>query len=150
MAKDKDGFIGEWEEGMLMDLITGEAKDAEPGDIQEVGYIDPPPHYNSLSGHLFKQQMQGTIIKLFYMLGNVSARQKLRYVRLNHNVLMGFADNYGGGNGSVYYFRHCGEIEDVPVFTYMSDMVIKEDEIIWVQPLDHTRVPNEIRQKGSE
>lgn len=150
MGKDKSGFIGEWDEGLLVNLFTGETKNAERDEITEVGFIEPPMHFNSLSGQLFKHQMMGTTVTPFYLLGNVSARQKLRYVRMNNTVLMGFADHYATGNGNIYFFSHCGEIDGVPVFTYASDMVVKEDEIIWVQPFEHTHVPNQARQKGSE
>lgn len=145
MGKDKSGFIGEWDEGILTNLFTGEAKDTERENITEVGFIDPPTYFNSLSGQLFKHQMMGTTVKPFYLLGNVSARQKLRYVRMNNTVLMGFADHHAGGNGNIYFFSHCGEVEGVPVFTYASDMVVKEEEIIWVHEMEHTHVPNQVR-----
>lgn len=144
MGKDKSGFIGEWDEGILTDLFTGEVRDAEREDITEVGFIDPPLHFNSLNGHLFKQQMMGTTVTPFYLLGNVSARQKLRYVRLNFTVLMGFADNHATGNGNVYFFSKCGEIDGVPVYAYRSDMVVKEEEIVWVHEGEYTHVPNQI------
>lgn len=144
MGKDKSGFIGEWDEGILTDLFTGEVRDAERENITEVGFIDPPRHFNSLNGHLFKQQMMGVVIKPFYLLGNVSARQRLRYVRMNDTVLMGFCDHRATGNGNVYFFSKCGEIDDVPVYAYKSDMVVKEDEIVWVHPGEHTMVPNQL------
>lgn len=150
MGKDKSGFIGEWDEGILTDLLTGEVKDVEDEAVTSVGFIDPPLHFNSLNGHLFKQQMMGTTVTPFYLLGNISARQKLRYVRMNHTVMMGFSDSYATGNGNIYFFSHCGDIDGVPVFAYASDMVVKEEEIVWVQPLEHTHVPNRIGQKGRE
>lgn len=142
IGKDKSGMIGEWVGGYLTDLFTGEPKEVAVADVKEVGFLEMPKHLNSVKGSLFKQKMMGLTATDFYLLGNVSARAKLRYVRLNETILMGFSDNHNTPNGNVYYFRKCGEIDQAPVFTYLSDMVIKENEIVWVHPGEHTHVPN--------
>lgn len=142
IAKNKNG-IGELDEGNIIDLFTGES--VEAGNHEVVGTIQPPKYLNHVQGKLFKQRMMGTIVSEFYLLGDVSARQKLRYVRMNDTVLMGFSDNHATMNGNVYFFKKCGEIEGKSVYTYLNDMVIKEDRIEWVHAGDSpTIVPNDI------
>lgn len=144
IAKNQHKFMGELDDDILVDLFTGEVMDA--GAYKEVGFIDTPERLTRIYGNLYLHRMMGTPTLEFYMLGNVSARKKLRYVQMNHTVLMGFSDHYATPNGNVYFFKKCGEVEGVPVFTYLNDMVIKEDEIMWVHAGENspTKVPNNV------
>ena len=138
IGKNKTGITGQVEQDMLIDIFTGEVTDTD--EYEEVGYIDKPGNLNSLPGQLFQHFTLTHPLTSFYLVGDVSARERLNYVRLNESVMMGFSNLLPKKNGDVYFFKKCGEMNGMSMFSYMSDMVVKDDSIEWVHQGDSSTI----------
>lgn len=130
------GITGVLYDGEIMSLTTNEVVDATCykviGSLHLTAlhyqlYANRPNRFHKITGLVNSPRYE------FYMLGEVSLMNQLNYVQLSDTVLMGYvSDTDVTSLPSVYYFYRCGEINEQPIFSYHSDMVIKEEDISWI------------------
>lgn len=116
-------------------FYTDEAEEFDTDTMTKVGEID-----TNMSHAFHPYHIPQTIIPWypndgdleFYFLGWTSETKRLNYVRMREKVLMGYYADEESETSSIYFFVKCGDINGVPVFTYNSDMVVRDEKTEWV------------------
>lgn len=110
--------------------------------LTEVGYIELDIKHRTdiyqpyaLARYLRQRFINSNEESEVFFLGSVSEFERLSFARLTDTVMMGFnakEDSLFETYANVYYFKKVGEVKGLPIYSYMHDMVISDNQIKWV------------------
>lgn len=159
--KDKGGFLGFRAGDELIGLLEQESlllpSSSPTRDLEEVGYIDFDKsvgtnifNTSNVNKNIHQRFAYSNPDKEIFILGNITEIDSLAYIPMNETTLMGYVSkdkSLHQSYGSIYFFQKVGEVMNSPIYMYMHDMVVKEDEVKWVTALAHTKTPHKNKVK---